>query len=694
MSVSQERLEEIKNEYAIVCCRTEAGTILSASNLEDPSIFEDLQESGLLIIPSNCLKVGEVLGAKLLKTIDSLVPVTDDIVEGIKPSKSEKEEVLQLPMEKAVLKYNKNAGEVIRLQDLENPIHFKKLQDSNLISLNEKVLTREDVIGKVLNAHVVALTPVVAKMLQGYEEITICDTNEQSVICNSFGQQILKIKIAEGKGIDIEIPLMMVAPQVAPQLPLRVPEVFVAESKESVCTEEIKVEPKIIRKLIKKHYEIKEVKFGEKTKIEGSTLYIRENICSDATKASELVKEVKLEIITSDKYNTYSETIMDVQPIATKEGECKLGSGVTRVLDGVIIMVTGVDEDGVQIGEFGSSDGILEENIMWNRPGAPDKGEIFIKTQVTIARGTNMERPGPFAAHKASDMITQEIREALKTLDDNCFENIEEFVQYRRAGKKKIVIVKEIMGQGAMHDNLILPVEPVGVLGGKPNVDLGNVPVMLSPLEVLDGGIHALTCIGPASKECSRHYFREPLVIEAMNDCEVDLCGVIFVGSPQINSEKFYVSERLGMIVEALDVQGAVVTTEGFGNNHIDFASHIEQIGMRDVQVVGMSFCGVQGALVVGNKYMKHMVDNNKSEEGIENEVLACNTLCKEDAVRALEMLKTAMNGEEVKVAERKWNANVKENNIETIEKEKNIEVQRGENETSIPMSEKRKIKK
>ena len=56
------------------------------------------------------------------------------------------------------------------------------------------------------------------------------------------------------------------------------------------------------------------------------------------------------------------------------------------------------------------------------------------------------------------------------------------------------------------------------------------------------------------------------------------------------------------MMVEALDVDGAFVTTEGFGNNHIDFASHIEQIGMRGIPVVGLSFCAVQGALVVGNK--------------------------------------------------------------------------------------------
>lgn len=242
-----------------------------------------------------------------------------------------------------------------------------------------------------------------------------------------------------------------------------------------------------------------------------------------------------------------------------------------------------------------------------------------------------------------------------------------------------------------MHDNLILPVEPVGTLGAKPNVDLGNVPVVLSPLEVLDGGIHALTCIGPASKENSRHYWREPLVIEAMHDEEIDLVGVIFVGSPQVNAEKFYVSKRLGMMIEAMGVDGAIVTTEGFGNNHIDFASHIEQIGKRDVAVVGVSFSAVQGALVVGNEYMKYMIDNNKSKQGIENEVLSNNTLCPEDAVRSLAMLKTVMGGEEVKVAERKWNANVKLNNVELIEKETGKKLELVENEQTLPMSEKRK---
>lgn len=619
MSITVETAKAHAKDPAVCCCRFEAGTVLEPSNLEDPAIFADLEDSGLLTIADDCLTIEQVLGAKLLKTLDALTPITADCVEGVVAVAEEaKEEVKE---------------------------EVKEV------------------------APVASVAPV-------------------SQIAPVNGQTI-KIHIGEGRDINLEIPLNVAQGMgVAPVAP-----VAVAENAEAV---EVKADPvqeaKAIRSLTKKHFKIEKVVFAEETKIDGTTLYLRtpEELTKEAVNSEELVVDMKLEIITPAEYNKYSETIMDVQPIATKE-EGDIGEGVTRVIDGVIMMVTGTDENGVQIGEFGSSEGVLETNIMWGRPGAPDKGDIFIKTQVTVKAGTNMERPGPLAAHCASDYITQEIREALKKAEESLVVDTEELTQYRRPGKKKVVVVKEIMGQGAMHDNLILPVEPVGTLGAKPNVDLGNVPVVLSPLEVLDGGIHALTCIGPASKENSRHYWREPLVIEAMHDEEIDLVGVIFVGSPQVNAEKFYVSKRLGMMIEAMGVDGAIVTTEGFGNNHIDFASHIEQIGKRDVAVVGVSFSAVQGALVVGNEYMKYMIDNNKSKQGIENEVLSNNTLCPEDAVRSLAMLKTVMGGEEVKAAERKWNANVKLNNVELIEKETGKKLELVENEQTLPMSEKRK---
>lgn len=612
MSITAETAKAHAHDPAVLCCRAEAGITIEPANLEDPAIFDDLVDSGLLNL-DGCLTIEEVLGAKLTKTCDSLCPLTNDVLDGVKaPTTPVEEAEEEAPAEEAA-----------------------------------PVATAATVAGGTL-----------------------------------------KIHIGEGKDINLEIPVGALG--ATGEAVAEVPAAAVA----ATATAEAPVEEaKVVGTLTRRHIKITEVKRGPETKIEGTTLYIREGIEAEVIADQELVKDFHLEIITPDQYHTYSETIMDVQPIATKEGDAILGEGATRVLDGVVMMLTGTDEGGVQIGEFGSSEGYLDENIMWGRPGCPDKGEIFIKGNIVVQEKTNMERRGPMAAHTAFDIITQEIREVMKELDDSFIVEDEELKSIRRPGKKKVVIVKEIMGQGAMHDNFILPVEPVGILGARANVDLGNVPVCVSPLEVLDGCIHALTCIGPASKEMSRHYWREPLVLEALHDEEVDLCGVIFVGSPQINAEKYYVSRRVGHTVEMMDVDGAFVTTEGFGNNHIDFASHIEQIGMRGIPVVGLSFCAVQGALVVGNKYMQYMVDNNKSESGIENEVLGCNTLCQEEGIRALAMLKAAMAGEEVKAAEKKWNPNVKSTNVELIEAACGKKIELVDNEQSLPMSQKRKEK-
>ena len=620
MSITVETAQAHANDPAVTCCRFEAGTVVEPANLEDPAIFPDLVESGLLVLPENTLTIGQVLGAKLTATCDALTALTPENAEGF--------------------------------------------------SAGEEAAAEEEVVEEapVAEAAPAPVAPAAAPV--------------------SLAGGVFKLHIGEGKDINLEIPLGAMGGAAEAAAPVA------AEAAAVPAVEEAKKEEKttLIRSLTKKHFKIDKVVFGEETKIEGTTLTIRtpEDLCKEAVETEELVYDMKLDIITPDRYNEYSEAILDIQPIATKE-EGELGEGITRTIDGVVMVLSGTDANGVQIGEFGSSEGEMSTTMMWGRPGAADKGEIFIKGEVTIKEGTNMERPGPLAAHKAFDYITQEIREALKKADESLVVDTQTIDQFRREGKKKIVIVKEIMGQGAMHDNLILPSEPVGTLGARPNVDLGNVPVVLSPLEVLDGGIHALTCIGPASKEMSRHYWREPLVIRAMEDEEVDLVGVVFVGSPQANSEKFYVSRRLGMLVEAMEVDGAVVTTEGFGNNHIDFASHIEQIGMRGVPVVGVTYSAVQGALVVGNKYMTHMVDNNKSRQGIENEILGNNTLAPEEAIRIMCMLKNAMAGVEVKAPERKWNPNVKLNNIEAIEKELGIKIELEDNETVLPTSRKRR---
>ena len=261
MSITAETAKEHAKDPAVLCCRAEGGITIQAANLEDPAIFDDLVDSGLLNL-EGALTIEQVLGATLVKTCDSLTPLTADLVEG---------------------------------------------------------------------ANVVAEAPV-----EEEEEAAPVEASAAAPaqVCQaSAASGILKIHIGEGKDINIELPVGFNGGAAVAEVPAQLP---VQEAAPAVK----EPEPKVVRSVTRKHYKITEVKRGPETKIEGTTLYIREGIEEEAVASQELVHSLKIDIITPDMYHTYSETIMDVQPIAAKEGDDEIGSGTTRVLDGVVMMVT------------------------------------------------------------------------------------------------------------------------------------------------------------------------------------------------------------------------------------------------------------------------------------------------------------------------------------------------------------------
>jgi D-proline reductase (dithiol) PrdE len=153
--------------------------------------------------------------------------------------------------------------------------------------------------------------------------------------------------------------------------------------------------------------------------------------------------------------------------------------------------------------------------------------------------------------------------------------------------------------------------------------------------------------IGPSTKETTLHHFRDPLLNIVSNDGDVDLLGIIVAGTPQENEDKVFVAQRAAAWVEAMRADGVIVSIDGWGNSNIDFATAIEEIGKRDIPVVGMSFVGTQAQFVVTNEYMDTIVDFNKSIEGIETEVVGENNVVELDAKKALAFLKLKMNNRE-----------------------------------------------
>lgn len=100
MSITAETAKAHENDPAVLCCRAEAGITIEPANLEDPAIFDELVDSGLLNL-DGCLTIGQVLGAKLTKTSDSLCPLTVDNVDGIREVAAEEtavEEAAAIPI--------------------------------------------------------------------------------------------------------------------------------------------------------------------------------------------------------------------------------------------------------------------------------------------------------------------------------------------------------------------------------------------------------------------------------------------------------------------------------------------------------------------------------------------------------------------------------------------------------------------
>ncbi|SHJ13561.1 proline reductase cluster protein PrdD [Lutispora thermophila] len=248
---------------------------------------------------------------------------------------------------------------------------------------------------------------------------------------------------------------------------------------------------KEMRRLVIKSFHITEASFSDKTEIMGQSLYLRKNIVDDITKDEPLIHSVNIEIIKPNEHDRWVNSIMDIIPISAKVLG-RLGEGITHTLTGIYVMLTGVDTEGVQVAEFGSSEGILKDKIVLNRPGTPGENDIILLCDVVLKAGEGSFRTGPTAAHRVCDKMVQEIRDKLKKLNGRYCTEKHEFYDVIKPNRKRVAIVKQVAGQGAMYDTHLFAKEPSGFAGGRSIIDMGNVPIIVSPNEYRDGAIRAM----------------------------------------------------------------------------------------------------------------------------------------------------------------------------------------------------------
>lgn len=248
-----------------------------------------------------------------------------------------------------------------------------------------------------------------------------------------------------------------------------------------------------LRRLVIKAFHMDDVALGDENKITmDGHLTIDQNYINElAAKHSKIVEKIDINIIQPGDHDRFTNTIMDIIPLSTKVLG-KLGEGITHTVTGVYFMPTGVDVDGEQAHEFGSSEGNLKDMLYLNRAGTPSDTDIIVSVDITFKKGMGQERYAIIEAYQMIDEWLQVYRAQMKKFNGNKATEKHEYHDVIRPGQKKVLIIKEMIAHGAMLDTWIFPDEPSGVAGGKSLIDYGCMPVMLTPNEFRDGAIKSM----------------------------------------------------------------------------------------------------------------------------------------------------------------------------------------------------------
>lgn len=247
-----------------------------------------------------------------------------------------------------------------------------------------------------------------------------------------------------------------------------------------------------LRRLVIKAYHMHKVEWGSCNKIttDGVMTVSKETLEGLVSKYPQ-IHSIDVQLIRPGDLDRWTNTIMDIIPISAKVLG-SIGEGITHTVTGVYMLLTGVDVQGKQAHEFGSSEGNLRDTLLLGRAGTPGENDYMISFDITFHAEMGQERAGVTAAHAACDEFIQPFRDQLKRFNgDSCSER-HTYYDTIRPGKKKVVIMKQTAGQGAMYDTHLFAREPSGALGSHSIIEMGNMPVLVTPNEYRDGIIHSM----------------------------------------------------------------------------------------------------------------------------------------------------------------------------------------------------------
>ena len=327
---------------------------------------------------------------------------------------------------------------------------------------------------------------------------------------------------------------------------------------------------------------IKDMQFGNDTKVENGTLYINKEELLQAVSGDERIKSIDFDIVRPGEEVRIIPVKDVVEPRVKVEGKGGIfpgfiskvdtvGSGRTHVLKGAAVVTTGK--------VVGFQEGIID------MCGEGAKYTPFSKTNNLVAIVEPKDGVHQHEHEEALRMIgfkaAAYLGEAGRNVEPDEIKTyetlplLEQVKQYPEL--PKVVYVYMLQTQGLLHDTYVYGVDAKKI-----------IPTFIYPTEVFDGAIVSGNCVSACDKNPSYVHMNQPVITDLYDrhGKDFNFLGCVITNENVYLADKERSSNMTAKLVEYLGADAVIISEEGFGNPDADLVMNCNKITDKGIKTV------------------------------------------------------------------------------------------------------------
>ncbi len=327
---------------------------------------------------------------------------------------------------------------------------------------------------------------------------------------------------------------------------------------------------------------IKDVQFGDVTKVEKGVLYVNKEEIEKLVLEDERIISAKVELARPGESTRIAPVKDVIEPRVKVSGGGgifpgtlnkvkEVGSGRTHALVGSTVITCGKI--------VGFQEGIIDMS------GPIAKYCPFSETQnvcVVIEPKDGLETHDYEAAGREAGLkVGAYVGEAGRNVEPDevvVYETkplMEQAAQY--PDLPKVGYVHMLQSQGLLHDTFYYGVDAKEF-----------IPTFMYPTEIMDGAIISGNCVAPCDKVTTFHHLNNPVIedLYKRHGKDINFMGVILTNENVFLADKERSSDMTAKLAEVMGLDGVLITEEGYGNPDTDLMMNCKKISQKGIDVV------------------------------------------------------------------------------------------------------------